>query len=96
MLESLKEAVCAANRDLPRLGLVTLTWGNTSGLDRERGLVVIKPSGVAYDRLQPADMVVVDLDGKVVEGKAVAVERYVDPCSSLSQLPADRRSDAHA
>lgn len=69
MLESLKEAVCAANRDLVRCGLVTLTWGNTSGIDRERGLVVIKPSGVPYEKLQPADMSVVDLDGKVVEGK---------------------------
>lgn len=69
MLESLKEAVCVANRELVRCGLVTLTWGNTSGIDRERGLVVIKPSGVAYDVLEPSDLSVVDLDGKIVEGK---------------------------
>jgi L-ribulose-5-phosphate 4-epimerase len=68
MLEALKTEVCAANRDLPRLRLATLTWGNVSGLDRARGLVVIKPSGVPYEGLEPAHMVVVDLDGRVVEG----------------------------
>jgi L-ribulose-5-phosphate 4-epimerase len=68
VLEELKQLVCAANRDLVRYGLVTLTWGNTSGLDRASGLVVIKPSGVPYDSLQPSDMVVIDLDGKRVEG----------------------------
>ena len=70
MLESLKRAVCQANLDLVRLGLVVQTWGNASGLDRERGLAVIKPSGVPYRALKPAQMVVVRLDnGKVVEGK---------------------------
>lgn len=68
MLDALKEAVCEANRELARYGLATLTWGNVSGLDRAAGLVVIKPSGVPYDRIEPAHMVVVDLDGKVVEG----------------------------
>ena len=68
MLEELRSAVCQANRDLMRCGLVTLTWGNVSGIDRDRGLVVIKPSGVAYDQLQPEQMVVVDLDGNRVEG----------------------------
>jgi L-ribulose-5-phosphate 4-epimerase len=68
MLESLKEAVLTANLDLPRHGLVTFTWGNVSGIDRERGLVVIKPSGVEYGRMSVADMVVLDLDGRVVEG----------------------------
>jgi L-ribulose-5-phosphate 4-epimerase len=68
MLETLKDAVCRANRDLCRHGLVTLTWGNVSGLDRERKLVVIKPSGVDYEELLPKQMVVVDLEGKVVEG----------------------------
>jgi len=68
MLEALKEIVCAANLELVRQGLVTLTWGNVSGIDRERGLMVIKPSGVAYDRLRPEAMVVTDLDGTVVEG----------------------------
>lgn len=68
MLDSLRKEVCAANRDLARCGLVTLTWGNVSGIDRERSLVVIKPSGVPYDQLEPAQMVVVDFKGKVVEG----------------------------
>ncbi len=69
MLETLKHQVCAANRDLAKHGLVTLTWGNVSGIDRKRGLVVIKPSGVDYAKLTPAKMVVVDLNNSVVEGK---------------------------
>ena len=68
MLEALKEKVCRANLDLVRHGLVIFTWGNVSAIDRESGLVVIKPSGVSYDNMKPEDMVVVDLDGKVVEG----------------------------
>ena len=68
MLEELRRQVWAANRDLPRRGLVTLTWGNVSGIDRASGLVVIKPSGVEYDELTPENLVVVDLDGHVVEG----------------------------
>lgn len=69
MLEELKEKVCKANLDLVSHGLVIFTWGNVSGIDRERGLVVIKPSGVSYDDMRPADMVVVDLaSGRVVEG----------------------------
>ena len=69
MLEKLKEEVYRANMDLPKYGLVTFTWGNVSGIDREKGLFVIKPSGVEYDKLKPEDMVVVDFDGNVVEGK---------------------------
>ena len=69
MLEELKEKVCAANLALVRHGLVTLTWGNASAIDREKGLVVIKPSGVAYGSMKSGDMVVVDLDGNVVEGR---------------------------
>lgn len=69
MLEELKQKVFEANMQLPKYGLVTFTWGNVSGIDRESGLVVIKPSGVEYDTMKPEDMVVVDLDGKVVEGK---------------------------
>ncbi len=65
-LEALREAVLAANLELPGRGLVTLTWGNVSGIERSRGLVVIKPSGVAYDTMTAEDMVVVDLDGNVV------------------------------
>jgi L-ribulose-5-phosphate 4-epimerase len=69
MLKKLKEQVCKANLLLPKHGLVTFTWGNASGIDRKRGLVVIKPSGLSYDRMEPEDMVVLDLDGNVVEGK---------------------------
>jgi L-ribulose-5-phosphate 4-epimerase len=69
MLQKLKEDVCHANLDLVAHGLVLFTWGNASGIDREQGLVVIKPSGISYDDMTPKDMVVVDLDGNVVEGK---------------------------
>lgn len=69
MLESLKEEVFEANLDLVKHGLVIFTWGNVSGIDRKTGLVVIKPSGVSYDVMKVDDMVVLDLDGKVVEGK---------------------------
>ena len=68
MLEKLKEEVLRANLLLPKYGLVTFTWGNVSGIDRESGLVVIKPSGVPYDGMTTEDMVVVDLDGTRVEG----------------------------
>lgn len=68
MLKELKRQVYEANMALPKHGLVTFTWGNVSGIDRQQGLVVIKPSGVAYDDLAPDRMVVVDLDGRVVEG----------------------------
>lgn len=69
MLSELKKEVCAANRALGASGLVKLTWGNVSGIDRVSGLWCIKPSGVPYAELKPADMVVLDLDGKVVEGE---------------------------
>jgi L-ribulose-5-phosphate 4-epimerase len=69
MLETLKEEVFNANLDIVKHGLVLFTWGNVSGIDRERGLIVIKPSGVAYDTMTAADMVVVDWDGQVVEGR---------------------------
>lgn len=70
MLARLKQQVCAANRKLPDYGLVTFTWGNVSGIDREKGLVVIKPSGVEYADLTPEDMVVVEVEsGDVAEGK---------------------------
>ncbi|HIX15416.1 MAG TPA: L-ribulose-5-phosphate 4-epimerase [Candidatus Hungatella pullicola] len=68
MLEQLKTEVYEANMELPRRGLVTYTWGNVSGIDRASGLFVIKPSGVDYDRLGPEDMVVMDLEGRQVEG----------------------------
>jgi len=66
--EQLKESVLCANLDLPKHGLVTFTWGNVSGIDRERGAVVIKPSGVSYEAMQVKDMVVLDLEGQVIEG----------------------------
>ena len=69
MLEQLKKEVYEANMELPRRGLITYTWGNVSGRDKETGYFVIKPSGVDYDKLTPDDMVVVDLTGKVIEGK---------------------------
>jgi len=68
-MQQLKQQVYDANMDLPRYGLVTFTWGNVSAIDRVRGRVVIKPSGVTYDVMQPEDMVVVDLEGNVIEGK---------------------------
>ncbi len=68
MLETLKAEVLEANLELVRRGLVIHTWGNASGIDRERGLVVIKPSGVPYDSMRAEDMVVADMDGAVVEG----------------------------
>lgn len=68
-MQQLKQQVYDANMDLPRYGLVTFTWGNVSAIDRVRGWVVIKPSGVAYDVMQLEDMVVVDLEGNVIEGR---------------------------
>jgi L-ribulose-5-phosphate 4-epimerase len=68
LVEELRKDICEANRDLVRHKLVILTWGNVSGIDREKGLIVIKPSGLAYSELTPASMAVLDLAGKVVEG----------------------------
>ena len=69
MLEELKKEVFEANLDLPKHGLVIFTWGNVSAIDREKGLVIIKPSGVDYDKMKVEDMVVTDLVGNIVEGK---------------------------
>ncbi|WP_373898061.1 L-ribulose-5-phosphate 4-epimerase [Haloimpatiens sp. FM7315] len=69
MLENLKEKVLEANLELPEKGLVVFTWGNVSAIDREKGLVVIKPSGVSYEDMKAEDMVVIDLEGNIVEGK---------------------------
>lgn len=68
-LKSLKQKVCKANLDLVEFGLVTLTWGNVSAIDRSEGIVVIKPSGIDYSIMTEDDMVVVDMEGKVVDGK---------------------------
>ena len=69
MLKMLKEQVLKANLDLVKNGLVLFTWGNVSAIDKETNLVVIKPSGVSYDEMTAEDMVVVDLNGKIIEGK---------------------------
>ena len=69
MLEELKKQVFEANLLLPKYGLVVFTWGNVSGIDREKGLVVIKPSGVDYNIMTADDMVVTDLEGNIVEGR---------------------------
>ena len=69
MLEKLKNSVCKANLELVKSGLVIHTWGNVSGRDKESGLIVIKPSGVSYDIMTPDDMVVIDKEGSIVEGK---------------------------
>ena len=68
-MQQLKQQVFDANMALPHYGLVTFTWGNVSAVDRERGLVVIKPSGVPYETMQAEDMVVIDLQGNIVEGR---------------------------
>ena len=71
MLKMLKEQVLKANLDLVKNGLVLFTWGNVSAIDKETNLVVIKPSGVSYDEMTAEDMVVVDLNGKIIEGKDI-------------------------
>lgn len=68
MLKELREEVYRANMELPERGLVVYTWGNVSGIDRQKGLIVIKPSGVEYDDLTPDNLVIVDMDNKIVEG----------------------------
>lgn len=68
LVPELRERVYKANMELPEHGLVKFTWGNVSAIDREKGLIAIKPSGVAYEKLSPENMVVTDLDGNVVEG----------------------------
>ena len=89
MLEELKRQVLEANLLLPKHGLITFTWGNVSGIDRASGLVVIKPSGVSYDGMTVGDMVVVDLDGKVLE-------RHADTCGAVPCLSRHRRHRPHA
>ena len=87
MLNKLKKEVWQANMDLVRSGLVALTWGNASGISRADGLLVIKPSGVAYGGLKPSDMVVVDLEGKVVEGdKSPSSDTPTRACVSRSRF----------
>ena len=83
MLEELKEQVCKANLELPKYGLVTFTWGNVSGVDRELGLMVIKPSGVDYDGMTAEDMGRFSGDRGEGGRKVEAFFRYRHPCGSL-------------
>jgi L-ribulose-5-phosphate 4-epimerase len=87
LLEELKERVCRANLQLPKLGLVVFTWGNVSGIDREKGLFVIKPSGVPYEELKPDDMVVVNLKGEKVEGRLNPSSDTPTHCVLYNQFP---------
>jgi L-ribulose-5-phosphate 4-epimerase len=89
MLKDLRNAVYEVNMALQEQGLVIMTWGNASGIDRERGLVVIKPSGVAYDMMHPEDMVVVDMEGKVVYGKWKPSSDTAYPPGSLPGIHPD-------
>ena len=95
MLEELKEKVFHANLELVKHGLVIFTWGNVSAIDRESGLVVIKPSGVSYDDMKAEDMVVVDLDGKVVEGRLKPSSDLYSR-NTLQSISGDRRSGTYA
>mgnify|MGYP000624013985 CR=1 FL=1 len=86
MLEELKKQVYEANMELPRRGLITYTWGNVSGIDRETGYFVIKPSGVDYDVLTPDDMVVMDLEGNKDRGKIQAFVRHCNTPRALQKV----------
>lgn len=87
MLEELKKRVCEANLQLPKLGLVIFTWGNVSGIDRKNGVFVIKPSGVPYEELKPDDMVVVNLEGKKVEGRLNPSSDTPTHCELYNSFP---------
>ena len=91
MMNTLREEVWRANRELVEHGLVILTFGNVSGFDRAAGLMVIKPSGVPYDKLKPADMVVVDLDGQGRRRQARPVLGHAHASRPLPGLSRDRR-----
>ena len=95
MLEELKKQVYEANMELPRRGLITYTWGNVSGIDRETGYFVIKPSGVDYDVLTPDDMVVMDLEGNKIEGKIQAFVRHCNTLRALQKVSGYRRNCTH-
>ena len=98
MLEQLKQEVLEANLLLPKHKLITFTWGNVSGIDREKGMIVIKPSGVEYEDMTADDMVVVDLNGTVVEGSLrpssdtpTHIELYRSFPASYIRIPAGQR-----
>ena len=86
MLEELRKVVYEANLELPRRGLVTYTWGNVSGIDRSKGLMVIKPSGVEYSALRPEDLVVLDMNGNSVEGALRELSEEVGIHASKDEL----------
>ena len=87
MLEQLKHLVLDANLELPRRGLITYTWGNVSARDRETGLVVIKPSGLDYDKMHAEDMVVIDLEGKIAEGDLRPSSDYLTHLALYKRYP---------
>ena len=95
-LTQLREQVLEANLELVRRGLVLYTFGNASGVDREQGLVVIKPSGIDYDKLKPEHMVITDLEGNLVEGTLRPLLRPRHPHPPLSGVLRNRRSRSHA
>ncbi len=88
MLEQLKHLVLDANLELPRRGLITYTWGNVSARDRETGLVVIKPSGLDYDKMRAEDMVVIDLEGMIAEGDMRPSSDYLTHLALYKRYPA--------
>jgi hypothetical protein len=96
VLEALRAEVYEANLELVRRGLVLYTFGNASGVSREHGLVAIKPSGVPYEKMTPADMVITDLQGRIVEGNPAPVFRPGDARGALPRVPFDWRRGAHA
>ena len=92
MLEELKKKVYEANMELPRRGLITYTWGNVSGIDRDTGYFVIKPSGVDYDKLRPEDMVVMDLEGNRIEGPIIG---HANAFGIVQKISGNRRRCAY-
>ena len=96
MLEALRAEVLEANLELVRRGLVIYTFGNASGIAREEGLVVIKPSGVPYEKMTPDDMVVADLDCRIVEGKLKPSTDLDTHVALYRAFPVDRRRRAYA
>ncbi len=96
MVPDLVHEVLAANRALKTHGLVTLTWGNVSGIDRDRGIVAIKPSGVAYDALTVEEIVVLDLDGNVIAGEQAPVDGHAHAPRAVPRVRGHRRRRPHA
>ena len=83
VINAMRKRVCDANQSLPKNGLVKFTWGNVSEVDRELGVIVIKPSGVDYDELTPENMVATDLDGKVLEGDLRPSSDHSNSCAVI-------------